>query len=464
MAQESENVVELAGEDSPARNRGKATFIDVLRNTGFRNLWIGQVVSQVGDYFAFLATMVVVSGFSQDAQSTTLAVSGMMIAQTLPRLLFGLPSGVFVDRWDRRRTMLVSDVARSLLAIAFIPAFLSKNLYAMYAIGFLLASVGTLFNPAKGALIPRLVPRDQLLSANSLSQASMILSMLLGPALAGFTLGVVGSSNTWLAFLIDALSFAVSAVAIFLIRLPRKVAAPEQAPASEEGGLRKVWQELVVGLKALFLNRTMVTLSVVFIVTMLGVGAINVLWITFLKTSFGFQTSELAWRIAVMDTGFSLGMIITTVAVGNFLSHLAPKWLIVWGLILAGLTTMVLGYIPDYWVLVADMVLVGGSVAPINSAVGTLVQIIVPNSQLGRVGGGLQTMIDSATLVSMSLAGALGAALGIPVVFLIGGLLCLAAGSLAWAFIPALTLKDKVEEPAPAALEEDSFYTPQAVA
>ncbi|HET9495157.1 MAG TPA: MFS transporter, partial [Chloroflexia bacterium] len=88
-------------------------YLTILRNANFRNLWLGQIVSQIGDYFAFLAMTVIVSGFSDDVEATTYAVSGMMLSFTLPRLLFGMLAGVFVDRWDRRRTMLVSDFLRS---------------------------------------------------------------------------------------------------------------------------------------------------------------------------------------------------------------------------------------------------------------------------------------------------------------------------------------------------------------
>lgn len=113
-----------AGDATPPKAE-QITFLHILRNSGFRNLWLGQVVSQMGDYFAFLATMVIVSGFSTNQEQTTLAVSGMMIAFTLPRLLFGMLAGVFVDRWDRRRTMLVSDGMRALLTLLMIPAFLT---------------------------------------------------------------------------------------------------------------------------------------------------------------------------------------------------------------------------------------------------------------------------------------------------------------------------------------------------
>src|SRR5918995_1779644 len=93
----------------------KVNFFTILRNRNFRNLWFGQIISQMGDYFAFLAILVVVGSFSQDVGETTQQVSGVMIASTLPRLLFGVLAGVFVDRWDRRLTMLASDLLRPAL-------------------------------------------------------------------------------------------------------------------------------------------------------------------------------------------------------------------------------------------------------------------------------------------------------------------------------------------------------------
>src|SRR5690349_3521864 len=96
----------------------RVNFLTILKNRNFRNLWLGQVVSQMGDYFAFLAILVVVGGFSRDVRETTQQVSGVMIATTIPRLLFGVLAGVFVDRWDRRLTMLASDLIRPAITLA----------------------------------------------------------------------------------------------------------------------------------------------------------------------------------------------------------------------------------------------------------------------------------------------------------------------------------------------------------
>src|SRR5690242_13906194 len=113
-------ILEPGDENKEQPNGKRVTFLTILKNHNFRNLWIGQVVSQMGDYFAFLAIMVVLGSFSQDVAQTTTQVSGVMIATTLPRLIFGILAGVFVDRWDRRLTMLASDLIRPALTLAMI--------------------------------------------------------------------------------------------------------------------------------------------------------------------------------------------------------------------------------------------------------------------------------------------------------------------------------------------------------
>ncbi|HUS16533.1 MAG TPA: MFS transporter [Chloroflexia bacterium] len=410
----------------------------VLRHRGFRNLWLGQVVSQVGDYFAFLALMVVVSGFSSSAATTTQDVAGLMIAITVPRLVFGVIAGVFVDRWDRRWTMIGADVVRAVLAVALIPAFLTHALWLVYVLAFCLSTCGTLFNPAKGAVIPQLVPPAHLTAANSLSATTQMLATLIGPALAGGAFALAGRGNEWIAFVIDAVSFGISAAAVATLRLPPREARVIAEPGAHP--LQDIGRELVVGLRALVLSRAMITLSAAMAITMLGIGALNVLWVVFLKTNFGFQSSELAWRLSIIDVVFSGGMVLAAVLVGNFLAQVAPKWLVVGGLVGGGLFTLPLGFLPDYWLVVPCMALVGLFVGPISPGVSTLMQIVVPNEQLGRVGGAFGTVVDTATLISMSAAGVLGGLLGIPVVFFLSGVLCAAGGVLAWAWLPPVTM------------------------
>ena len=445
--------VESTSPPSDTNKEKPVNFITLLRNANFRNLFLGQLISQIGDYFAFLAIFVMVATTmaSTNAEATAV-VSVVMISIGVPRLIFGILAGVFVDRWDRRMTMLVSDLIRPALTLGMIPALMSRNVWIVCAVAFLLSMVGTFFNPAKGAIIPNMVPAEHLTAANAFIQTSAMLGFFIGPGLAGATFALLGAGNTWVAFVIDALSFLVSALAIWRIKMPKEATqaarrtAEDLRAASSGSSLGRVWNELKVGLKALLLDRTISILALVFGITMLGIGALNVVWVVFLKSAYGYGATELGWRFAVVDVAFFAGMVVASVGIGNFMSKLAPKLFIVWGLILTGVLMAPIGFAPDYWLVVVAWLFVGLAVAPIETGVTTLMQIVVPNSQLGRVGGGIGTVSETANITSIALAGALGALLGIPIVIALAGLMCVLAGILAQFGLPGITLKDKANE------------------
>jgi MFS family permease len=328
-----------------------------------------------------------------------------------------------------------------------IPAFLTQNLWLMYALAFATSTVGTFFNPAKGALIPKMVPVEHLMAANALSQTSMTVAFVLGPALAGATFYALGSGNEWIAFVLDASSFLISAVAIWMIRMPREDTKPAVETSTEGSAVGRVLNDLVVGVKALAFNKVIGTLSLVFGITMLGIGALNVLWVSFLKDKYSITDSgELGWRFAVIDIAFFSGMVLANIFVGNFMSKRPPKDFVVWGLVVAGISCIPIGYLPDYWLVVVAMFITGAAVAPINTGTMTLMQIVVPNHQLGRVGGGMGTVSETASLTSMGLAGLLGSIVGIPMVFLFSGVLCTLAGVTALVGLPSLRLNDATRQ------------------
>ena len=445
--------IESAPTPINANKEKPVNFLTLLRNANFRNLFIGQMISQVGDYFAFLGISIVVATTmaSTDAE-TTAAVSLVFISLGLPRLIFGILSGVFVDRWDRRMIMLASDLIRPILTLAMIPALMSHNIWIVCVVAFLLSAVGAFFIPAKMAIIPSMVPTEHLTAANALIQTSSTLGFFIGPALAGMTFALLGAGNAWIAFVIDAFSYLVSAFAIWLIKMPKESThagprtAEDMLAASSGTALGRVWSELKVGLRALLLNRTIAILALVFGITMLGIGALNVLWVVFLKSAYGYDATELGWRFALVDVAFFAGMVLAGFVVGNFLTKLAPKQFIVWGLIIAGAMITPIGVAPDYWVLVVVWFFAGLAVAPINTGVTTLMQIVVPNSQLGRVGGGIATVSEVANITSMALAGVLGAMLGVAIVIGLSGVMLILAGILALVGLPGITLQDKVDE------------------
>src|SRR5512133_2265705 len=190
----------------------------VLANRDFRQLWIGLAISQIGDGLTSLALLIVINKLT----GSTAALAVMMIVIAVPQLVFGLISGVFVDRWDRKRIMVISDVLRGLLVLGFLLVRRPEDIWVFYVLGFLQAVVGTFFSPARTAMIPTLVERDALLAANALSQTTQVITSVIGSALAGVLVGLAGSA--WPAFILDGLSFFISAFFITRIAAPRQTA------------------------------------------------------------------------------------------------------------------------------------------------------------------------------------------------------------------------------------------------
>lgn len=445
MEDEAKSATRIAGGATPEA-QASGSFVTVLRIRDFRLLWLGQLISQTGDYFVYLALMVVISGFSSDKAEMTTSLSSLMIFFTLPKLLFGALAGVFVDRWPQRRTMVVADLARMVLTLAMIPAFQSRNLPLIYALAFTSSAISTFFIAAKGALLPRLVPREQLLPANTISQVSMMVANLAGPALAGGVFALVGNDRQWVAFIVDAASFLLSGVALWLMSPAGDMTRTDQAPPSTRAGaLRRIYDDLLVGLKVLALNRAISALVVVCAIAFFAIGALQVMWVLLLNGRFGFEGNELAWRNSIVDVAFCVGMILSSVVVGNLLSGVSPKWLIVWGLVISGTMTAAVGQLPGYWTLVVATVLLGLAVAPAHAGISTMMQIVVPNHQLGRVSGSISTVSEAALLISLALAGVVSRTLGVSVAFLVSGALCVIGGAVAWARLPAIKAEREVQ-------------------
>ena len=251
--------------------RGTA-YGHLLRNRSFVALWLGQTISFVGDYFYWLAIPIMVERLTGSALQVGLSV----IASTLPFLLLGPLAGVFVDRWDRKRTMIISDLLRGLLVLACLLVQTSDQVWIYYTVAFLMSCVSRFFFPAQNAVLPLIVTgEDDLLSANGLMQIVQTAGFLLGPALAGFSIGLWGPQ---VAFTIDSASFFVSAVGILFMTVPNirgdKQATGRQRPV--RGQTATVWTEMRDGMSYLFGNRTMVGILVCLSVVQLGVGSIHV--------------------------------------------------------------------------------------------------------------------------------------------------------------------------------------------
>ena len=202
-------------------------------NADFRRLWIGQVISEIGDWFnniAVLALTIQLAGVGHEGR----AIALYAISRHLPLFLFGPIAGVVVDRVDRRRVMIVTDICRAFLALGFLLAREPDRLPVIYLVGASIFSISAFFNVAKRAAIPNIVNgADQLLTANSLSSSTTAATIAIGSALGGIGATLVGRETV---FILNAVTFLVSAEMIRRIRArtSKKSAETEKRPGDGE--------------------------------------------------------------------------------------------------------------------------------------------------------------------------------------------------------------------------------------
>jgi DHA3 family macrolide efflux protein-like MFS transporter len=450
---------------------GKAGYRRLFRNRSFVALWMGQTVSFVGDYFYWLAIPIMVERLTGSALLVGLSV----ISNALPMLVLGPVAGVFVDRWDRKWTMLVSDVLRGLLVLFALLVRTPDQVWIYYVIGFLMSCISRFFFPAQNAALPLIVrDKDDLLAANGLMQIVQTAGLLVGPALAGFSIGIWGEQ---IAFLVDSATYFVSAAAILTMTVPRTTAgrqvsggqidAPRsgrgQAPGSGRG--QAVWAEMREGLAYLFTNQTMVGVLLCLSVVQLGIGAINVLWVPFMQRTFGLGAEGLG----VVDTAQGIGMVVGGLALGFVTTRFAKKTLAGWSILFIGAMIALVGLASSFslvqvfpglgvqgpmealsvgqrllhtpLLLLLYSALLGVALVPAQSTLTTMMQLAVPDLKRGRVGSALNALTTAAGLVSMAVAAALGEFISLRTIYVVAGLIIGLAGPV------ALVVLQEPEEP-----------------
>ena len=399
----------------------------LLRIADFRRLWIGQVVSDFGDGLTLLALLIL----TQRLTGSTLALAGVAIASTLPMIIFGLPAGAFVDRVDRRKVMIVSDSARALVVLGFVLIRDPNLMWLLFLLAFVQSSIGTLFNPAKAALLPLVVPEDNLLAANTISQMSRVIANLAGTAL----VGVIAAFSQYLtiAFVIDAATFAISAIWISRISL-----TDTRAKAAAAAG--SFMRDLGIGLSTIGHSRSLLGVLIAGAIAMLGLGAVNVLMVPLVVDVMG--ASEV-W-FGALNAMQVVGMVASGSVVAILAQRFAPTRMISTGMIGAGLAVSAIAIADAPWQLAVILLIIGILVAPVQAGVATLAQVLVGDELRGRVNSALNTVISLAMVVSQAFAGLLAAALGVSAVFIIGGTLTVIGGAVSW-----ILFRGQVTAPSP---------------
>ncbi|HKP83038.1 MAG TPA: MFS transporter [Pyrinomonadaceae bacterium] len=191
-------------------------YIDLLRrNRSFRQLWLGQVVSQMGDWFNTIALYTIILKLTGSGRDVGL----LLVARFLPSFLFGPISGVVADRFSRQQIMIVSDLLRAVVVLGFLFVRRADQLWMIYVLTVFQLGLSTFFEPAKTAAIPSIVEDRELVAANAISSVTWSAMLTIGAAIGGLITGWFGTD---VAFILDATTYLLSAALIASIRVPRR--------------------------------------------------------------------------------------------------------------------------------------------------------------------------------------------------------------------------------------------------
>ena len=404
-----------------------------LRQRNFALLWFGQLISLTGDYVLIVA----LPFYTYQLTGSVLATGVMFLVQALPGLFLGSLAGVFVDRWDRRWTMIASDLLRAGVLLFLLLARSRDLVWIIYAVAFTEQLISLFFIPAKGAIIPNLVEEQHLMAANSLNSTSDAITRLVGPPLGGALLALLGLSST---VFIDSASYLVSALMILLIAMPARslpagealaVDQKEETEQKTKSGmlvtLAGVWREWLDGLRLVIHERILLTLFVAEAIIMLSQGIINVLIVVFVKTILHGDAST----FGLLITFQGIGMLAGAVLVGQLGKRLKPAYLLALGTVPAGIAVLAIVNVANIVLTLALITVVGVLVVSFFITEQTLLQSAVADEYRGRVLGAYGTTSSLFYIIGIGCGSVLGGLLGVVGALDIAGALFALAGVVA---------------------------------
>ena len=403
-------------------------MLRILRQPNFAKLWLGGLISMTGDWILIVGLPFEI----YRRTGSTLATGAMVLAFLIPSILLGSVAGVFVDRWDRQRLMVVINL---MLALVMLPllAIDALGIWIAYVVLFVGSSLELLFTPAEGALLPNLLenPDDDLVTANALNGMNNHLARLIGPAIGGIIVAVGGLLAVTV---IDALSFLVAAALIASIRTTHARAERHDTLEHEAADAwRRLLGEWRDGLRTVVNHPVLRALLVFFVITRIGEGLTATLFVPWTTDALHSDATGYGLLLSTQAIGGLAGAIV----IGRLGSRMDPLRLVILGSLAFGLIDLGLFTYPAIYPYIGPalvvMVVVGVPGAAMMAGIATLEQTLASDSHRGRVIGALGAVGAAGSLVGAIAAGFLGQA--VPVVLLLvvqGSGYVIASLTVAW--------------------------------
>jgi MFS family permease len=426
-------------------------YVRLALNGSFTSLWTGQMISLLGDRIHQIALAALVVGLTQ----SVLAAALVFVAATLPNLFLGPIAGAYVDRWNHRDVMVVSDLLRAAVVLVM-PIAAITNVWLVYPLIFLITTISIFFRPARVAILPRIVAEEDLLTANSALWAGETFADIVGYPLAGLFVAFLGTALP-LAFWIDAATYGASAILIASIAVPvarraragSPVAAAADPSTGQDGtitadgddrprprtGLRAEMREGFEFLRhepVLFANTIQATFA------QIAIGTLTALTYVFVEQSLGPRNHvDPTTGYAFLEASIGIGNLIGGFVVGLVGMHLAKGRLVIGGYVLFGLC--LIGFALSGSLAIDLGLLLGAGFANMVFVIPSqvLFQQRTPPELIGRVVSFRFALVFGSMTLAMAVGGILGQVIGIAPVLAISGLASVVAG-LAGLLVPAL--------------------------
>lgn len=402
----------------------------LLRNRPFLALWTGQLLAQVADkiFYVLLIILLKTGGYTPGQNTEHSMLSAVMIAYTLPAIVFGSAAGIVVDRFSKKQMLIACNVIRAVLIVAL--PFLPKAFVVLLTMTFLVSTVTQFFAPAEAAAIPLAVGREGLMSANALFASStmggIIVGMTIGEPLFSWVKHSFGAASQ--EFLLGGL-YLISAGLIYTMRI-------KEAHPGSSGKNVHPWQDLKEGLRYLkhnhLVSNAMVQLTILYSVF----AALQVLAIA-LSGKIGLKETQFGFLLAAAG----VGMVFGAAFLGHWGDRFHQKPLPLIGFLMMGFVLAMFAFVRQLWVGFGLSALFGFGASLINGPMQALIQEKTPESMRGKVFGLENNAINIALSLPLALTGPLTDAvskavgsddLGLRIVLLSLGFLVSVMGMAAW--------------------------------
>jgi len=425
-------------------------FFPVLRNRNFLTLWGGQVFSQLADkVYLVLMIALIASRFQAEGQTISGWVSSIMIAFTIPAVLFSSLAGVFVDRWSKKLVLVITNLLRGGLVLFLPPllwiskgwsplANLPVGFWVLLTMTFLVSTLTQFFAPAEQAAIPLIVERRHLLSANSLYTTTMMASVIVGFAVgepllaladhlvAQFGLTVAGLGKE----LVVGGAYTIAGLVLLLLQTPEPLwMGFKKYPREEDEAEKHVIEDIREGWQYLNQHRQVRSALLQLIVLFSVFAALSVLAVRLAEVIPDIKSSQFGFLLSAGGVGIAIG----AAFLGQFGQRFSHIQLSLVGSVGLGASLIGLSVFAEQLLPALTLILlIGVFGALIGVPMQTAIQEETPEEMRGKIFGLQNTAINIALSLPLALAGVAETFLGLHVVFLGLATLVVAGGLITW--------------------------------